>query len=241
MLKERFLIMLLAFGIGALYPAHIFAAAITGTIKYEGEAPKFKELKMDADPICAAHHNEPVYPQSLALGEGNTMGNILVQIKSGFPKKEYPAPTQEVILDQKGCIYDPHVLGLRIGQTLKILNPDGTLHNVHVLSKVNPEFNLAMPQFRKDTTKTFDKAETTPFSVKCDVHPWMTGYIAVFDHPYFQVTKADGQFTLADLPAGTYEVETWHEKLGTKTQSVTVTADETKTVDFSYAAPQKSQ
>ena len=239
-MTRKIILLVLLLGVSAVLTSNLLAATITGVIKYEGEAPKFKELKMDADPMCMAQHKDAVFPQTLALGEGNTMGNIIVSIKSGFPKKDYPLPQDAVVLDQKGCIYDPHVIGLRVGQTLKILNPDGTLHNVHAISKVNSEFNLAMPQFRKETTKVFDKAEPTPFAVKCDVHPWMTGYIAVFDHPFFQVTRTDGKFTINDLPAGTYEIAVWHEKLGTKTMTVTVTADETKTVDFAYAAPAKA-
>lgn len=217
-----------------------YAATVTGTIKYEGTAPKFKEIKMDADPICLSHHTDAVYPQTLVLGEGSTMGNVFVYIKSSLPKKDYPVPTEPVVLDQKGCLYQPHVLGVRVGQLVKILNPDGTLHNVHALCKVNPEFNLAMPQFRKETTQVFTKEEFM-FPVKCDVHPWMEGWIAVMSHPFFQVTGPDGKFSLADLPAGTYEVEAWHEKLGTKTASVTLTDEETKAVDFSFAPPQKAQ
>lgn len=212
------------------------AATITGTVKYDGAVPKFKEIKMDADPICLTHHKGPVYPQTLVLGEGNTLGNVFVHIKSGLAKKAYPAPTEPVVLDQKGCEYDPHVAGIMVGQTLKILNPDGTLHNVHSLSKVNPEFNLAMPKFRTETTKVFDKPEFM-FALKCDVHPWMLGWLSVMDHPFFSTTKKEGQFTIANLPAGTYEVEAWHEKLGTQQASVTVTADETKTIDFTFSKP----
>jgi hypothetical protein len=111
------------------------AATISGVVTFDGEAPKFKEIKMDADPICLTHHTGPVYPQTLVLGEGNTLGNVFVYVKSGYEKKAYPVPTEPVILDQKGCQYDPHVVGAMVGQTIKILNPDGTLHNVHATSK----------------------------------------------------------------------------------------------------------
>jgi len=221
-----------------LLPGHTQAATITGTIQYQGEVPKFKEIKMDADPVCLTHHTEPVYPQTLVLGEGNALANVFVHIKKGLAKKDYPAPPEPVILDQKGCHYAPHVLGVRVGQTLKILNPDGTLHNVHALCKVNPEFNLAMPQFRTETSKVFNKEEFM-FPLKCDVHPWMSGWIAVMAHPYFSVTQTDGKFKIENLPAGTYEVEAWHEKLGTQTASVTVTGEETKEVNFTFSKPQK--
>ncbi len=221
-----------------ILPGHTKAATVTGTIKYDGEAPKFKEIKMEADPVCLTKHTKPVYPQTLVLGEGNTMANVFVHVKSGVPKKDYPLPLEPVILDQKGCQYDPHVLGIRVGQTLKVLNPDGTLHNVHAMCKVNPEFNLAMPKFRSETTKVFNKEEFM-FPLKCDVHPWMSGWVAVLPHPYFSVTKADGVFKLENLPAGTYEIEAWHEKLGTQKTSVTVGGDETKEVDFTFSKPEK--
>ncbi len=214
------------------------AATITGTVKYDGEAPKFKEIKMDADPVCLTHHTGPVYPQTLVLGDGNTMGNVFIHIKSGLAKKDYPAPVEVVVLDQKGCEYDPHVVGAMVGQTVKILNPDGTLHNVHALSKVNQEFNLAMPKFRTEVTKVFDKAEFM-FPLKCDVHPWMSGWLSVMDNPFFATTKADGRFKIENLPAGTYEVEAWHEKLGTQVSSITVSGDESKEINFTFSKPSK--
>ena len=216
----------------------LIAATISGSVKFDGTPPKLKEIKMDADPICLTHHKEAIVAQTLVLGEGNTMGNVFVYVKSGLSKKDFTAPTEPVVIDQKGCMYDPHVVGAMVGQTVKILNPDGTLHNVHALSKANTEFNMAMPKFRTEITKTFDKAEFM-FPLKCDVHPWMGAWLAVMPHPYFNVTKSDGNFTIADLPAGTYEIEAWHEKLGTKTSSVTIADGETKTVDFTFAAPAK--
>ncbi len=232
---KKLLLGLIATGLMNLSTA-AFSATITGTVKYDGPVPKFKEIKMDADPICVTHHNGPVYPQTLVLGEGNTLGNVFVSIKSGYDKKEYPPASEPVVIDQKGCEYSPHVAGVMAGQTLKILNPDGTLHNVHAMSKVNPEFNLAMPKFRAEVSKTFDKPESM-FPMKCDVHPWMGAWISVMDNPYFATTPKEGTFTIANLPAGTYEIAAWHEKLGTKTLKVTVGADETKTVDFIFAKP----
>ncbi len=221
-----------------LLATNVFAGGtVSGTIKFEGDAPKFKEIKMDADPVCLSHHKEPVLPQTLLLGEGNTMGNIFVQIKNA-PQGNYTAPADVVVVDQKGCEYAPHVFAVQAGQKVKILNPDGTLHNVHAMSKVNPEFNLAMPKFRTEVEKTWDKAEFM-FALKCDVHPWMTAWMSVMAHPFFAVTKADGKFEIKDLPDGTYEVEAWHEKLGTKKASVTITGGAAQTVDFTFAAPQK--
>lgn len=213
-----------------------FAGSVTGTVKFEGSAPNFKQINMDADPICSAQHKDPVFPQSLLLGEGNVMGNVFVYVKNA-PAGNYKAPTDPVVVDQKGCNYHPHVFGVMVAQPVKILNPDGTLHNIHAMSKVNPEFNLAMPKFRTEVTKTFDKSEFM-FSLKCDVHPWMGAWVAVMPHPFYSVTGTDGKFEIKDLPDGTYTIEAWHEKLGTKTATVTV-AGGAVTSDFSFSVPTK--
>jgi len=209
-------------------------ATITGTVKFVGKVPKLGIIKMGGEPVCAAKHKTPARSQALVLGEGNTMGNIFVKIKSGLSKKSYPVPKEPVVLNQNGCMYDPHVLAIRAGQTLKVLNSDGILHNVHPLPKVNKQFNLAMPKFKKVARKKFAKVEETPFLIKCDVHPWMGGYMAVMGHPFFDVTSKDGKFEIAGLEPGTYEVEAWHEKLGTQTATVTVAAGESKTIEFTF-------
>ena len=214
------------------------AGEITGTVTYEGEAPKLKPLKMDADPICVGKHTEDVMPQSIVLSERNTLGNIFVYVKSGLPKTNFPVPTEPVVINQQGCMYTPHVIGVMAGQPVKILNPDGTLHNVHALSKAkaNPEFNLAMPKFRTEITTVFKEPEFM-FPIKCDVHPWMGAWVTVMAHPYFAVTGVDGKFTIPKLPPGTYEVEAWHEKLGTQSASITITGDEKQEANFKFSRP----
>jgi len=213
------------------------AATLSGTIKFEGTAPVLKPVAMDADPGCARKHSTAVANEMLVLGTGNTVGNILVRVKSGVPAgKTYPAPSEPAVIDQNGCQYKPHVLGMMVGQKLKIKNSDGLLHNVHALPKTNTEFNRAMPATMTEFDHVFDKAEDV-FRVKCDVHPWMGSWVAVLAHPFFAVTGKDGAFKIDGLPAGTYEIEAWHEKLPAKTASVTVGADDKKTVDFTLTAP----
>jgi plastocyanin len=212
---------------------------ISGTVTYDGKIPNLKPLAMDADPACAAKHDKPVPNEMLRLGSGNTMGNIIVSVKSGLPAgKTYPAPTEPFVMDQSGCQYKPHVFALQVGQPLKILNSDGVLHNVHALPKVNGQFNMAMPATRKEAEHKFEKVEPNAFPVKCDVHPWMTAHVSVFDHPFFAVTQEDGKYKInTALPAGSYEIEAWHEKLGSKVEKVTVADGETKTVDFKFTSP----
>jgi plastocyanin len=222
----------------SLWPGVAVAAgSITGTITFAGKPPALKPLAMEADPACAKKHSGPAPNDMLALGSGNTMGNIIVWVSKGLPSgKTWPAPKTPVVLDQRGCKYVPHVTGVMVGQPYKILNSDGIMHNVHTLPKVNRMFNQAMPPTRKEATTTFDKPEAI-FHTKCDVHPWMSAYIGVFSHPFFSVTSTDGKFTISGLDPGTYEISAWHEKLGTQTASVTVGASDKKTQDFKFAMP----
>jgi plastocyanin len=215
----------------------VAASSITGTITFAGKAPTLKPLAMDADPACAKKHSAPVPNERLTLGNGNTMGNIMVWVSKGLPSgKTWPTPKSPVVLDQKGCQYQPHVMGIMVGQPYKILNSDGILHNVHTLPKINRSFNKPMPPTLKEVTTTFDKEEAV-FHTKCDVHPWMSAYVAVFTHPFFSVTSTDGKYTISGLDPGTYVITAWQERLGTQTASVTVAASGTKTQDFKFAAP----
>jgi plastocyanin len=213
------------------------AATITGTVTYDGKVPTLKPIDMGADAACAKMHGTPQPSDVLVLGPGNTMANIMVNVASGLPAgKTYPAPKDPVVMDQKGCHYSPHVFGLMVGQPFKVLNSDGILHNVHALPKVNAPFNMAMPPTVKESTKSFGQAEGM-FMIKCDVHPWMSSFAAVFNNPFFSVTKEDGKFTISNIDAGTYELQAWHEKLGLQKATVTVTGNETKTVNFKFSAP----
>ena len=222
------------------WPGAGFAASsINGTVTFDGKAPTLKPLAMDADPVCAKKHATPQPSETLALGSGNTMGNILVFVSKGLPAgKTFPTPSTPVVLDQNGCLYKPHVMGIMVGQPYKILNSDGVLHNIHTLPKVNKAFNKGMPPTLKEASTTFDKPEEV-FQIKCDVHPWMSAYVAVFTHPFFSVTGTDGKFNITGLDPGTYTITAWHERLGTQTATVTVAANETKSTNFKFAVPAK--
>jgi plastocyanin len=211
----------------ALWPGVALAASsVTGTVIFDGKAPALRPLAM--------HAGKPVPNEMLVLGSGNTMGGIMVWVSKGLPAgKTWPAPKTPVVLDQKGCQYVPHVMGIMVGQPYRILNSDGILHNVHTLPKINPSFNRGQPATVKEVTTAFPKPEGM-FQIKCDVHPWMSAYIGVFTHPFYSVTGRDGKFTISGLDAGSYEITAWHERLGTQTASITVGANDTKPQNFKF-------
>lgn len=215
---------------------NVSAATITGKIIYEGKQPKLRPIKMDADPVCLTHHSDKVMPKSISLSENNELKHVLVFVANGVPKKAYPPHAEQFILDQKGCMYEPPVFAVMTGQEVKILNPDGTLHNVHSLSKVNPEFNLAMPKFRTEVIKIFEKEELW-FPIKCDVHPWMVTYGNVFSHPYYDTTDEKGMFTIENLPAGDYVIEARQQRLSPQKVNVTLAEGETKEINFTFSRP----
>ena len=212
--------------------------SITGTITFEGKAPKMKPLKVDADPICVANNEIAPKKEWLILDENKGVKNVLVFITEGL-NIDYSPPEEPMVIDQKGCIYSPHVVGIMAGQQLDILNNDGTLHNIHALPKVNKEFNKAQPRSKKKLSVKFEKPEA-PFKIKCDVHPWMGAYIGVFDHPCFSVSGDDGTYIISDLKPGEYVIEAWHEKLGSQTANVTV-SDSAAHQDFTFKKPSKKK
>lgn len=217
----------------SLPPGPTGDAAIEGRVTFAGEVPDLRPLRMEADPECAAKHPDPVPPPALVVGDSDGLANVLVRVTGGLPEGSYPAPAEAVVLDQQGCLYRPHVMGAVAGQDLKILNSDGLLHNVHSLSTANPSFNRAMPAAVTEATFELLRPED-PFRIKCDVHPWMSAFVGVMEHPFFDVSEADGSFGITGLPAGSFEIEAWHERLGTRTATVEVKEGETGQVDFVF-------
>lgn len=213
----------------------IHAANITGKTSYKGAAPKADVIKMNADAVCVKETaGQKVTKQDVVVNANATLANVFVYVKEGVKKELVPPVGSEAAtFDQKGCMYHPRVVGVRVGQKLKIVNSDPTMHNVHSLSKSNPSFNNAMPTKGQVIEKTFTKAEF-PIKVKCDVHGWMLGYVGVLDHPYFSVTDASGNFTINNLPAGEYTLEAWHESKGTQTAKVKVTDAGASPVEFTF-------
>ncbi len=205
---------------------------VTGKVVFRGVPPKPDTISMSSDPVCAKAHGGTAQVTPVMLGPDNALQNVVVYVKSGLSGYTFEVPSKPVELDQEGCQYQPHIVVLRVGQPLEILNSDPTLHNVHAIPKANEEFNFGEFQGLR-SSHTFTEPEVG-IPITCDVHRWMSAYAAVFDHPYYAVTGNNGQFSLASLPPGTYQLEAWHEKLGTQSQSVTIAPNETKDVTFAF-------
>lgn len=209
-------------------------ATVTGKITFSGAKPKPAPIRMDAEPECMKAHSAPVYSQEVTINDNGTLRYVLVYVKDGLGNKTFKPIEANVRLDQKGCQYDPHVFAVVAGQEFEVANNDPTTHNIHPLPKVNREWNQSQSPKTDPLKKTFQQPEMPPIAVKCNIHPWMKSYIAVLKHPFVSVSSKDGSFEIKGLPPGTYTIEAWHEKLGTQEQKVTVTAKDSKKIDFDF-------
>ncbi len=209
------------------------AGTIRAEVSFVGTVPAPKPIDMHSVPQCAAAHADPVYDESLQVQDGH-VANAVVWIKDGLQKWVFAAPTEPVVIDQKGCLYTPHVVAAMTSQPVEFRNSDAEAHNVHGHPAVVSGWNFLLSRPGAVRTLTFDKPEVA-IPVGCDIHPWMRGYVAVVGNPYFAVTPASGSITLAHVPPGEYVVAVWHEKLGTKEQAITLPPSGAVSVQFRYA------
>jgi plastocyanin len=201
--------------------------AITGKIVFKGShSPGNLSVGKDRE-VCGDAKRDP----SLLVGSDGGLTNAVVQI-AGL--REGAAPNKDAAVDQAKCEYVPHVSVVPAGATVTFKNSDGILHNIHTVSQINSPFNRAQPKFLKEIKETFAKPEI--IGLRCDVHGWMTGWVVVTDNVFFGVTESDGAFNLTDVPAGKHNLEIWHEKLGSLTQSVEIKPGETAKVIIEFQA-----
>ena len=213
-------------------------AVIKGKVIFKGDMskPAYRRTKLDTskDANCAKS-KKSIGTWKIVLNKKTdpvTIRNVLVHVKDGLGDRKYDPPGEPVVLDQFGCEYKPHVLGIMAGQSLSIRNGDDTNHNIHLLPKVNQELNFSQPKKGMERKITLDKEDV--FKAKCDVHPWMGCYIGVFDHPFFDVTGKAGTFELTNLPPGKYVIEAWHEEFGSQTVTVEVASGGTQEMAFTF-------
>jgi plastocyanin len=209
--------------------------SISGTVTLEGSPPVSKPIDMSAEPYCDKLNAAPVFPQQVVTGNGGTLANVVVYIKDFPADYIVDAPPAAATLSQRGCMYDPHVVALRTGQTLEIKNEDQATHNILAIPNQNPRWNRSETPAAPPIEETFAVPELA-IPLRCNVHPWMKSYVFVFSHPYFAVTGKDGQFELKNLPAGNYTLAAWQEKYGTQETTITVTPQKSNVTNFKFNA-----
>jgi len=209
------------------------AGKIQVDVRYSGIVPTPKPLDMRSAALCAASHAEPVKAESFLVQDGH-LANAVVWIKTGLEGWVFAPPSAPVVIDQKGCTYQPHVATAMVDQSVEFVNSDREAHNVHGHPDVVTAWNFLLSQPGASRTLTFDKPEVA-IPVGCDIHPWMRGYLAITPNPYAAVTPLSGAVTLSPVPPGKYVIAAWHETLGTTEQSVTLEPSGSVNVQLTFA------
>jgi plastocyanin len=206
------------------------AGSVSGTVSFAGTAPKQAKIDMSQDPACKGMNMAET-----VVADGSKLANVFVYVKSGLGSRTFDVPSAPVTIDQSGCKYHPHVLGVMAGQTLKIVNSDPTTHNIHPTPADNREWNESQPPQAAAIEKNFAREEIM-LPVKCNQHPWMKMYVNVVKSPFYAVTGPDGKFEIKGLPPGDYTLAFVQEKMGTQEQKITLAAKDSKTVDATFKA-----
>jgi len=211
-------------------------STVSGVVHFTGAAPSNPKIDMSQESACQGKYTSPPTDPQYVVS-GGRLGNVFVYVKSGLPNgATYAAPATDVEIDQSGCLYHPRVFGVMTNQKIRIKNDDNVLHNIKAVPATNRGFNISQPQAGMTSERTFTQPEVM-VPLECNVHGWMHAWVGVLPHPFFATSDSTGSFSLKNLPAGTYTIEAWHEKLGTQQQTVTVGAGETKTIDFTFSGP----
>jgi hypothetical protein len=212
-------------------------SVISGHVFFSGVAPGPRVYEVTLDNACSAGHDERRTSEDVVVSRDSGLQNVFIYIAKGLEGLSFDAPATPVMLDQRGCRFVPHVLGIQVMQPLRILNSDNTLHNVHAQARVNKAFNLGMTVKMPEARRIFDAPEIM-IPIRCNVHPWMGAYIGVVDHPFYSVSDSAGFFSLRNLPAGDYTIEAWHEKFGKLSQNIAIGTSENKSIDFTFKTSQ---
>ena len=176
---------------------------IRGVVRFDGTPPKRQEIKVSA--AGCNHETGTVLKENLVVNDG-LVQYAYVFVSGGLKDQDFPAPKEPVVLDQVGCMYTPHVVCIQTGQPLHVRNSDDTLHNVNW-----PDGNKMQPAGAAPLEITYER-DSVGIMYRCDIHPWMSAFLCVAEHPYHQVTGFDGSFTLPEIAPGKYQVSLWTEK-----------------------------
>jgi len=223
------------------FPESQATAVVSGKVVFDGDPPPREAIPAETiakskDTCCIKHHaDSPVLSEELIVGDNKGIRNVVVFVKRFPDKWAFSTPDETVVIDQIGCTYVPHVVGVMVGQPVEVTSSDDTTHNVHFMATKNRirKSNSTIPKGGK-VEVSFKRPELGSAYFKCDIHGWMKSYVGIFDHPFFIVTGDDGAYELPKLPPGEYEISAWHEKLGTQTQTITVKDGESAAVDFRW-------
>ena len=208
------------------------SGSVNGRVTLDGTPTKPRMIDMSTEPSCAKQHAKPVAAENVVTGPDSALENVVVFLSAGAPDE--PPPTEPAVLTQKGCRYSPHILAFQVNQDFEIVNEDQTSHNIHPLPSSNREWNKLQPPGAAPIEDKYARPEFIP--IKCNIHPWMKGTLAVMKNSHFAITADDGEFKLPNLPPGSYTITAWHESYGEHSQEVIVTGSESKTVNFVFKA-----
>ncbi len=209
---------------------------VSGRVIFDGVPRARAKLRVDANPYCLNTVGPTVLSEAVVTGDRGALRNVFVYVKDGLDKNySFDLPPAVAMLDQHGCQFAPHVMGVQVGQPLVIVNSDATLHNVHGHTAANQPFNIGQPMAGMRSEFTFTKEEVM-IPLKSDIHSWMSAYVGVLPHPFFAVSGDDGSFTIGGVPSGSYVIEAWHETLGTTSEQVVVNAGQTSSVSFTFSS-----
>jgi plastocyanin len=173
--------------------------------------------------------------QAVQVGGGGELRHAVVSL-ADIARGKAPEPGAVAkTLDQRGCEFVPHMLLVAPGESIRVLNSDPLTHNLHTASFENRSINRTQPVGGGEIELSFTAPERV--RVRCDLHPWMSAWVIVTEHPYYAITDPTGTFVLSNVPPGTYTMEIWHEAVGTSTQTVTVVANDTAVVRIELAMP----
>ena len=209
------------------------AGTLSGKILFTGKKTARTKIDMDEDPQCAHLHKTPVFNDPVAVNANGTLANVFIYIKSGLEGKHFRHSETPTVIDQKGCWFEPRVVGIQTGQIFKVTNSDPVTHNIHPRAEINRAWNQSQAPGAEPLTRKFIKPEIM-IRVKCNIHNWMRAWIGVVDSPYFAVTGSDGSFTIPNIPPGTYTIEAWQEELGAQQQQITIEPSKKASVSFTF-------